>query len=95
MGLPKFDGWKSLPLAPCQESLRQVGQTHLQVPWESFSGPKLKIYVKITYSEHFVFLENFWVVYDFWTLFSEKYPFLGNFDQNLFLPESSTHMNQK
>ena len=26
----------------------------------------------------------------FGTLFSEKRPFLGNFDQNLFLPESST-----
>ena len=70
------------------------GLGHLQVPWESLFGPKLKIYVKITYSEHFLFQEIFRVLFSFGTLFSEKCPLWGNFDQNLFLPESSTHMNQ-
>ena len=32
-----------------------VSQGHLEVPWEYQIGPKLKIYVKIMYSEHFMF----------------------------------------
>ena len=32
------------------------------LPWESLLGPKLKIYVEITHSEHFVFYEKNLVV---------------------------------
>ena len=60
----------------------------------SLFGPKLKIYVKITYSEHFLFLEKFWLLLIFGTLFSRKCPFLGNFDKNLFLPASSTQITK-
>ena len=52
-----------------------VGHMHLEVPWESLFGPKLKIYVKITYYEHFLFLEKFWLLVIFGTLFSEICPF--------------------
>ena len=71
-----------------------VSQGHLEVPWECQIGPKLKFYVKIIYSEHFWFLEFFWLFMIFGTLFSRKCPFLSNFDKNLFLPQSSTHMNK-
>ena len=70
-------------------------QGHLEVPWECQIGPKLKIYVKIIYCEHFLFFENFWLLVVFGTLFSEKCQFLGNFDKNLFLPPSSNHMDKK
>ena len=72
-----------------------VSQGHLEVPWEYQIGPKLKIYVKIMYSEHFLFFEIFWLLVIFGTLFCEKCPFLRNFDKYLFLPPSSTHMNKK
>ena len=36
-----------------------VSQDHLEVPWECQIGPKLKIYVNITYCDHFLFLEKF------------------------------------
>ena len=65
-----------------------VSQGHLEVPWECQIGPKLKIYVKIIYCEHFLFFENFWLLVVFGTLFSEKCQFLGNFEKNLFLPPS-------
>ena len=71
-----------------------VSQGHLEVPWEYQIGPKLKIYVKIMYSEHFLFFEIFWLLVIFETLFCEKCPFLGNFDKNLFLPASSTHITK-
>ena len=32
---------------------------HLEVPWELLFELKLKIYVKIIYSEHFLFLKFF------------------------------------
>ena len=63
-----------------------VSQDHLEVPWECQIGPKLKIYVKITYCDHFLFFEIFCLLMIFGTLFSEKCQFLGNFDKNLFLP---------
>ena len=68
--------------------------THLEVPWELLFELKLKIYVKIIYSQHFLFFEIFWLSMIFWTLFSEKCPFLGNFDNNLFLPPSSTQITK-
>ena len=71
-----------------------VCQGHLEVPWECQIGPKLKIYVKIIYCEHFLFFENFWLLMIFGTLFSEKCQFLGNFDKILFLPLSSNHMDK-
>ena len=71
-----------------------MSQTHLEVPWEYQIGPKLKIYVKIMYSEHFLFFEIFWLLVIFETLFSEKCPFLGNFDKYLFLPPSSTQISK-
>ena len=71
-----------------------VCQGHLEVPWECQIGPKLKIYVKIIYCEHFLFFENFWLLVVFGTLFSEKCQFLGNFDKNLFLPPSSTQITK-
>ena len=71
-----------------------VSQGHLEVPWECQIGPKLKFYVKIIYSEHFWFLTIFWLFMIFGTLYSKKCQFLGIFDQNLFLPQSSTHMNR-
>ena len=55
-------------------------------PLGVFFGWKLKIYVKIIYFEHFVFLGKFWLLMIFGTLLSKKCPFLGNFDQNQFLP---------
>ena len=67
---------------------------HLEVPWELLFELKLKIYVKIIYSEHFLFFEIFWLLVIFETLFSEKCPFLSNFDKNLFLTPSSTHMDK-
>ena len=70
-----------------------VSQDHLAVPWECQIGPKLKIYVKITYSEYFLIF--FWFLMIFGTLFSRKCPFLGNFDKNLFSPQSPTRMNKK
>ena len=39
---------------------------HLGVPWEWLSGPKLKIYVKTIYPEHFSFHEKNLVISDFW-----------------------------
>ena len=72
----------------------EVGHMHLEVPWESLFGPKLKICVKITYYDHFLFLEKFWSLSIFGTLFSEKCQFLGNFDKILFLPPSSNHMDK-
>ena len=72
-----------------------VSQGHLEVPWEYQIGPKLKIYVKIMYSEHFLFFEIFWLLVIFETLFSGKCPFLDKFDKNQFLPPSSTHMDKK
>ena len=72
-----------------------MSQGHLEVPWECQIGPKLKIYVKITYCDHFLFFENFWLLMIFGTLFSEKCQFLGNFDKNLFLPSSSKHIDKK
>ena len=72
-----------------------MSQDHLEVPWECQIGPKLKIYVKIIYCEHFLFFENFWLLLVFGTLFSEKCQILGNFDKNLFLPPSSNHMDKK
>ena len=72
-----------------------VSQGHLEVPWEYQIGPKLKIYVKIMYSEHFLFFENFWLFMIFGTLCSEKCQFLGNFDKNLFLPPLSTKITKK
>ena len=72
-----------------------VCQGHLEVPWECQIGPKLKIYVKIIYCEHFLFFENFWLLVIFGTLFSEKCQFLGNFDKNLFLPPLSTKITKK
>ena len=69
-------------------------QGHLEVPWEHQIGPKLKIYVKIIYCEHFLFFENFWLFMIFGTLFNRKWPFLGNFDKNLFLPASSTQITK-
>ena len=51
-----------------------------------FLAPKFKIYVKIMYCEHFLNFEIFWLLVIFETLFSEKCPFLGNFDKYLFLP---------
>ena len=71
-----------------------MSQGHLEVPWECQIGPKLKIYVKIIYCEHFLFFENFWLFMIFGTLFSEKCQFLGNFDKILFLPPSSNHMDK-
>ena len=68
---------------------------HLEVPWELLFELKLKIYVKIIYSEHFLFFEIFWLFMIFGTLFSRKCPFLGNFDKSLFLLPSSTHMDKK
>ena len=68
---------------------------HLEDPWELLFVLELIIYVKIKYSEHFLIFEFFWLLLIFETLFSEKYPFSGNFDKNLFLPPSSTHMDQK
>ena len=68
---------------------------HLEVPWELLFELKLKIYVKIIYSEHFLFFEIFWLFIIFGTLFSEKCPFLGNFDKSLFLLLSSTNMDKK
>ena len=42
------------------------GLSHLEVPWEWLFDLKLKIYVKIIHSEHFVFYEkNFIVSYFF------------------------------
>ena len=67
---------------------------HLEVPWELLFELKLKIYVKIIYSEHFLFFEIFWLFMIFGTLFSRKCPFLGNFDKNLFLPASSTKITK-
>ena len=67
---------------------------HLEVPWELLFELKLKIYVKIIYSEHFLFFEIFWLFMIFGTLFSRKCPFLGNFDKNLFLPASSTQITK-
>ena len=67
---------------------------HLEVPWELLFELKLKIYVKIIYSEHFLFFEIFWLLVIFETLFSEKCPFLGNFDKYLFLPPSSTQISK-
>ena len=72
-----------------------MSQGHLEVPWECQIGPKLKFYVKIIYSEHFWFLEFFWLFMIFGTLFSRKCPFLDNFDKSLILPQSSTHMDKK
>ena len=60
-----------------------VSQGHLEVPWEYQIGPKLKIYVKIMYSEHFLVFEIFWLLVIFETLFSEKCSFVVNFDKNL------------
>ena len=71
-----------------------VGGEPLEAPWEYQIGPKLKIYVKIMYSEHFLFFEIFWLLVIFGTLFSEKCPFLGNFDKYLFLPPSSTQISK-
>ena len=68
---------------------------HLEVPWELLFELKLKIYVKIIYSEHFLFFEIFWLFMIFGTLFSEKCPFFGNFDKSLFLLPSSTNMDKK
>ena len=67
---------------------------HLEVPWELLFELKLKIYVKIIYSEHFLFFEIFWLFIIFGTLFSEKCPFLGNFDKSLFLLPSSTQITK-
>ena len=71
-----------------------VGGEPLEAPCEYQIGPKLKIYMKIMYSEHFLFFEIFWLFMIFGTLFSEKCPFLGNFDKNLFLPPSSTQITK-
>ena len=55
--MPKFHWltfWPNLVGArPCP--VPGVGQMHLEVPWESLFGPKLKIHVKTIYCEHFVF----------------------------------------
>ena len=67
---------------------------HLEVPWELLFELKLKIYLKIVYSEHFLFFEIIWFFIIFGTLFSRKCPFLGNFDKNLFLPPLSTQITK-
>ena len=75
---------------------QQPGEpAHLEDPWELLFVLKLKIYEKIRYYEHFLIFEFFWLLLIFETLFSEKCPFLGNFDKYLFLPPSSTHMDKK
>ena len=45
----------------------EVGQMHLEVPWESLFGLKMKIYVEIPHSEQFWFYEkNFGHIWFFW-----------------------------
>ena len=69
-----------------------VSQGHLEVPWEYQIGPKLKIYVKIMYSEHFLFFEIFWLLVIFETLSSQKCPFLGNLTKKtVFAPIINTY----
>ena len=63
-----------------------VGGEPLEAPREYQIGPKLKIYAKIMYSEHFLFFEIFWLLVIFETLLCEKCPFLGHFDKYPFLP---------
>jgi len=42
-------------LPPCARplGLLRVGQEHLEVPWECLKDTKFRVYVKITYYEHF------------------------------------------
>ena len=47
------------------------GLACLEVPREYFFGLKLKIYVKITHSKHFVFYGEKKILLTFWTLFSK------------------------
>ena len=58
LGLPKNHVPKSLPLGCGPQYVLPGGLGHLQVPWESLMGPKLKIYVEIICCEHFVFFEK-------------------------------------
>ena len=53
---------------PCKTGrMPEVGQMHLEVPWESLFGPKMKIYVEIPHSEQFWFYEkNFGHIWFFW-----------------------------
>ena len=45
----------------------EVGHMHLEVPWESLFGLKMKIYVEIPHSEQFWFYEkNFGHIWFFW-----------------------------
>ena len=48
---------------------------HPEVPWELLFELKLKIYVKIIYFEHFVFLGKFWLLMIFGTLLSKNVHF--------------------
>ena len=63
----------------------------LALPWESLFGPKLKIYVEITHSEHFVFYEKNLVVVNFLYF---VYLNLSNFGKVLFLHKSWIHTNK-
>ena len=46
---------------------------HLEVPWESLFGLKMKIYVEIPHSEQFLFYEKkIWSLMIFLTLFSKN-----------------------
>ena len=65
---------------------------HLEVPWELLFELKLKIYVKIIYSEHFLFFEIFWLLVIFDTLFSGKCSFFGQIWQKpVFAPIINTY----
>ena len=66
LGLPKNHVPKSLPLGCGPQYVLPGGLGHLQVPWESFMGPKLKIYVETICCEHFVFYEEKMLVANFW-----------------------------
>ena len=66
---------------------------HLETPQSGQMDPKMEIYVEIICCEHFRFYGENNFVMIFWTLCSENWPFLDNFDKNLFLVNSMKHMD--
>ena len=58
---------------------------HLETPQSGQKDSKMKIYVKIIYGKPFRFYWKKILLVNFWTLFTENWRFLDNFDKNLFL----------
>ena len=68
---------------------------HLDVPWEWLSGPKLKIYAKTTYLEHFSLYDFFCLLMTFETSLSKKCPFWGNLEQKPLFASTINTYKQK